>query len=249
MRLITTILLIATVSLTAMAEDFINGAVYIKSSTDNLKFSWVGQGSSTNDVLKVGRTYSSEKNIFELTTKEQQATLQLSSGLLVQVSPNSEFRVDAFNQMIADATIEPEALKAGDFIMNLALMNGSAYFVAPKYASSNTMCVLQTPLMNLELNGGKYHIKASQKFTAIYTLEGTIGVFDNQTNKKTIKQAGTMVMIVPSPMKATETMVLEKSIDSTEFKKMSDGLKQLESSTPSVMFVVVGGKIIGVKLQ
>jgi hypothetical protein len=250
MKLIITLFLIVAATMCACAQDFINGGIYVKSSTENLKFSWVGQGSSTNEVLKIGKTYSSDKNMFELATKDQQeAIFQLSSGLLVQVSPNSEFRVDAFNQMIADANVEPESLKAGDFILNVALMNGSAYFVAPKYASSNTMCVLQTPLMNLELNGGKYHVKTSPKFTFVYVLDGTVGIFDNQTNKKTVKQAGTMVLIFPSPIRATETMVTEKVIDTAETRKMSDTIRQLESSKPQVMFSLVNGKILGIRLQ
>ena len=231
------------------AEDFVNGTYYIKSAPNSLSFSWIGQSTSNSEPLIVGRTYSSDKDIFSLITKDNQAIIQFSSGLLVQVSPNSEFRVDAFNQMIADASNEPEVLKAGDFILNTALMDGSAYIVAPRYASSNTMCVLQTPLMNLELNGGKYHIKASPKYTFIYVLDGTVGIFDNQTNKKTVKKAGTMVLIFPSPMKAAETMITEKVIDTEETRKMSDTLNGLESSDPKVSFVVIKGKIIGVKLN
>jgi hypothetical protein len=227
----------------------VNGAYYVKSAPEKQSFKWIGQGADESSILKVGKTYSSEQKIFNLNTDNGDVSLQFSSGLLVQVSPNSEFRVDAFNQMIAAANVEPESLMAGDFILNIALMNGTAYFVAPKYASSNTMCVLQTPLMNLELNGGKYHVKTSQKFTLVYILDGTIGVFDNQTNKKTVKQAGTMILIFPSPIKATETMVTEKSIDGEEAKKMIGVVKQLDSVKSNTMFVIIDGKIVGVKIQ
>jgi hypothetical protein len=234
---------------TSQAQDFINGACYIKSASESLKFSWINQTGTETNALKVGKTYASEKSMFSVTTQEkQQTTLHLSSGLIVQVSPNSEFRVDAFNQMIADATNEPEALRTGDFILNAALMEGSAYFVAPNYASSNTMCVLQTPLMNLELNGGKYHIKTSLKYTFIYVLDGSIGIFDNQTNKKTVKKAGTMVLIFPSPMKATDTMITEKVLDTEETRKLVAVTKELEAGKSSVSFVVIAGKIVGIKL-
>ena len=250
MRRLITLLFVATLTITTNAEDFINGAYYIKASPADLTFRWVGQSNTEIVPLKMGRTYSSEKNLFELITKDDQSvTLQLSSGLLVQVSPNSEFRIDAFNQMIADATIEPEILRAGDFILNISLMNGSAHIIAPKYSSSNTMCVLQTPLMNLELNDGKYHIKASQKFTFVYILEGHVGIFNNQSNKKTTEHAGTAIIIFPSPMKATETMVTKKSIEPDEFQKMSLNLQKVENLSPKMSFVVIGGKIIGIKLQ
>jgi len=249
MKLITTLFLMAMVA-TAISEDFINGAAYIKSAPDNFVFSWIGQNTSVKTPITIGKTYESDKEMFELMTVDQQEiVLKLSSGMLIQVNPNSEYRLDAFNQMVANVNTEPALLKAGDFILNSALMNGSAYFIAPKYTSSNTMCVLQTPLMNLELNGGKYHIKASPKFTAIYTLEGSVGIFDNQSNKKTIKPSGTMAMVVPSPMHNTETLILEKTIDITELQKLNDSIRQLETSSPKVMFVISSGKIIGVKLE
>jgi hypothetical protein len=127
-------------------------------------------------------------------------------------------------------------------------MNGSAYFVAPKCSSSNTMCVLQTPLMNVELNGGKYHIKATTKYAVIYVLDGTVGIFDNQTNRKVVKQAGTMVFIFPSPMKPTDVMVTDKTIDAIEFRKMAGVVKEMDATKSSVLFALVDGKIIGIKM-
>ena len=244
------LLMAAILTISGFAEDFINGSYYIKSVTDGTKFNWVGQSTIETATLVVGKTYASENDMFELITKDdQEVILQFSSELLVQVSPDSEFRVDAFNQMVVDSNVQPESLKAGDFILNTALMNGSAYIIAPKYSSPNTICVLQTPLMNVELNGGKYQIRSTQKFTIIYVLEGTVGVFDTQTNKKTVKQAGTMVLIFPSPMRTGEVMVTEKNIESDEYKKMLSTIKQLETSKPTVLFALVNGKIIGIKLQ
>jgi len=250
MKFLTTLFIIVAVSLTAIAEDFINGSYYIKSASDGVRFNWVGQSTTETAVLVVGKTYTSENDMFELVTKEnQEVILQFSSDLLIQVSPDSEFRVDAFNQMVSDSNAQPEVLKSGDYILNTALMAGSAYVIAPKYSSPNTMCVLQTPLMNIELNGGKYQIKSTPKFTIVYVVEGSVGVFDTQTNKKTVKQAGTMVLIFPSPMKAGDVMVTEKNVESDEYKKITSVLKQLETSKPSIIFALIDGKIVGVKLQ
>lgn len=251
MKFLTTFFLTMAVSLTAITEDFINGAYFVKSATGGTKFNLVGQTTTETSTLVVGKTYESENDIFELITGEnQKVTLQFSSGLLVQVLPDSEFRVDAFNQMVADSNIQPAVLGVGDFILNTALMNGSAYVIAPKYSSSNTLCVLQTPLTNIELNGGKYQIRSTQKFVIVYVLEGSVGVFDNKTGKKTVKQTGTMVLIFPSPIKNGEVMVTEKSIDSEEYKKMFIATKQLESSNLyfDIIFALINGKIIGIRL-
>lgn len=250
MKFLTTLFLTVAVSLTAITEDFINGSYYIKSATDGIRFNWIGQSTTETKALVVGKTYASENDMFELITGEnQEVILQFSSELLVQVSPNSEFRVDAFNQMVGDSNVQPEVLKAGDFILNTALMNGSVYIIAPEYSSPNTMCVLQTPLMNVELPGGKYQIRTTTKYTIIYVAEGTVGVFDTQTNKKTVKQAGTMVLIFPSPMRSGEVMVTEKNVELDEYKKLLATLKQLETSEPTALFALMDGKIVGIKLQ
>jgi len=230
------------------AEDFINGAYYIRSAPTNATFAWVGQKQTESQPLRAGHTYSSDKNLFDLETKEYEVSIQLSSGLSVLIATNSEFRVDSFNQMVT-VNPEPETLKGGDFILNLSLMNGSAYFIAPKYSSSNTLCVLQTPLMNLELNGGKYYIKVSPKFTIIYIVEGTIGLFDSQTNLKTSENAGEMVLIFPSPLKPTETLTTRKAIASDDMLKISANLQKFSPNASTPGFVVIDGKIIGYRLQ
>lgn len=249
-KLIISVFLSLLVNFAVSAEDFVSGAIYVKSCTDtNTEFSWVDLGiPPKTSVLKIGRTYSSEKDVFELTTKDnQEVSLKLSSGLSVLVSPNSEFRVDAFNQMVSDIKVEPETLKKGDIIATLSLLNGSAYFIAPQYSSTNSVCVLQTPLVNIELKNGKYHIKASSRYTFVYVLEGTVGIYDNQNNKKSIKESGIAIVVFPNPMKNSETMITEKTIKEEELQKMSDAVKQLDVSYPDVIFAVIDEKIIGIK--
>lgn len=249
MKTILTIILLAITTLVMHGEDFINGSYYIKSASPDITHNWVGQSFTETGKLVVGKSYSSETDMFELITKRsQQVDIQFSSGLLARVTPNSEFRVDAFNQMVSDDSAQPEKLIGGDFVLNTALMNGEAYFVATKYTSPNTMCVLQTPLMNVELNGGEYHVKANQKYTIIYVLKGSLGVFDNQTNKKTMKSEGTMVLIFPSPMKSTDIMITEKGIEPEEYKKLTDDVQVIRSAQPQIMFALVNGKIVGIKL-
>ena len=249
MKTIFTILLSLGLMLPALALDFVNGSYYVKSATEGMTFDWVGPITPAKYALVVGKSYASEKEMFELVTKENQtATFQFSSGLLVQVLPESEFRVDSFSVMIDDAKTEPKVLEAGDFLLNTALMAGAVNVVAPKYTSPQTACVLQTPLMNLELNNGKYHIKASQNYVFVYVLEGTLTVLDNQTNEKIIKQAGNQVLIFPSPINKNETMVTEKNIRAEEYKLYSSDVKELESAEPNVLFAIVDGKIVGIKL-
>ena len=240
-------ILIFLLTMTAYASDFIPGAYYIHSTKTNAVYVDVNQTTTTTNALLTGHTYFSADGVFELNTTEQSTVLQFSSGLTIQALPGSTFGVDSFTQTVADIDATPEILKVKDYILSVSLMYGAAHIVAPKYDSVNTMCVLQTPLMNLELNDGTYHIKSSPKFTAVYVLSGKIGVFDNQTNVKITKPAGTMIMIFPSPMRSSDTLVTEKPIELAEKTKLLTEAAALKSVYSDVMFSLIDGKIIGIK--
>lgn len=249
MKKILTLLLSALLCGSVMCEDFLTGGTFVKSATDGSQINFVGQTTSETAKMVVGRTYSSEMDMLEITTAGTQTIdLQLSTGTLVRVHPSSEFRVDAFNQMVKNSDAEPELVVSADYILNLALMNGEAFIITPKYSSPNTMCVLQTPLANLELNGGKYFVKASQKFVICYVVEGSVGVFNPKTNKKDVIETPQMAFIVPFPGEIG-VMVTSKGIDSGELLKQINTLKEIDSSKDSVIFAVIDKKIVGIKVK
>jgi hypothetical protein len=162
--------------------------------------------------------------------------------------PGSEFRVDAFNQMVQNVDNEPELVRYSDYLLNMSLMNGETYIVNYSYNSPNTMCILQTPLANLELNGGKYLIKANQKFVICYVIEGKVAVLHPKTNKKEEVKQGQMAFIVPFPGESS-VMITSKSTEPGEFLKQINAIKEVESSRDSVMFVVIDKKVVGVKVK
>ena len=232
-----------------ICEDFLNGGTFVKSAGKGSRVSLVGQTTSETLPMVVGRTYSSETDLLEIKTDGTQTIeLQLSVGTQVRVHPSSEFRVDMFNQMVKNSDAEPELVDSTDYMLNLALMDGEAFIITPKYSSPNTMCVLQTPLANLELNGGKYFVKASQKFVICYVVEGSVGVFNPKTNKKDTIQTPQMAFIVPFPGEIG-VMVTSKGIDSGELLKQINTLKEIESSKDSVIFAVIDKKIVGIKVK
>ena len=231
------------------AEDFLAGGVFVKNATDKVDLHLVGVSQTITNEVVIGRTYTAGDNMLEIITKTNEVVdLQLSTGTQVRVSPSSEFRVDAFNQMVQNVDNEPELIRYSDYLLNMALMDGEAQFINYSYNSPNTMCILQTPLANLELNGAKCFIKANQKYVICYVVEGRVNIFHPKTNKKEEVNQGQMGFIVPFPGEQS-VMITSKSIEPGEFLKQINSIKDVESSKDSVMFIVIDRKIVGVKIK
>jgi len=253
---LTTVLLLLLVSLTlTQSEDFLPGGVYVieKGYTNQATLYLVGQSQSIGHFVIGGKTYSNDEASLEIITSTNATTgmdLQLSNGTLVRVNPGSEFRVDSFNQMVTNSDGQPETIKFSDYILNMAVMSGDAYVVSPPHASPNTMVIVQTPLANLELLGGKYLIKSSQKYVIAYVIDGDIAVLDSKTNKKEVVSKGQMAFVVPVAFPTELKLITtSKSIEPSELSKQLLAVKDLESSSNSVMFVVIDKKIVGVKVR
>ena len=230
-----------------LAEDFLPGGVFVKSAIDVSKINSVSPTKTDTLPLIIGKTYWSLDNILEVLTAEKQtAEFQFSNGALVKVMPSSEFRIDSFNSMVSNSDSQPEIAKFTDTLLNLALMNGESFIVIPSHNSPNTMCVLQTPLANIELNGSKVLVKASPKFVIAYIVEGKIAVIDSKTNKKEEIKQGQMAFIVPFPGES-HVIVTSKAIEPGELLKQMNMVKELESTKESVIFAVIDKKIVGIR--
>jgi len=242
-------LLLATLSLNVLSEDFLSGGTYVMSAPDGIKYNLIGQVSTETDNLIVGRTYSSDTESIEITTASSQTVLlKLSNEILVELQPDSKFSVDGFNQMVKNDDAEPMVVVYTDYIANLNLLEGDAYISSPTYDSANTMNVLQTPLANLELSGGKYLVKSSQKFVICYVIDGSVKVFNPKTNKKETVEDGQMAFIVPFPGE-TGVMVTSKTIEPGELLGQTNKVKEIEKNKDSVIFAVINKKIVGIKVK
>lgn len=249
MKKLLTLLLLATSFYNVVSEDFLTGGTYVASAVQGAKYNLVGQTTTETQTIVEGRTYSSEMDVFEVVTKENEhMKLHLSSGVLVDVLPETTFSVDAFNQMVKNNDAEPELAVSTDYILNMSLLSGDAYVVSPKYDSPNTMCVLQTALANLELNGGTYRINSSQKYVICYVLDGQVQVFNPKTNKKESITKGQMAFIVPFPGDSG-VLVTSKTIDGNELTTQYKEVKEVEKIKDDVIFAIINKKIVGIKVK
>lgn len=232
-----------------ISEDFLSGGTYVMSAPEGMKYNLIGQVVTESNDLIVGRTYSSDVESIEISTsKSQNVLLKLSNEILVELQPNSKFSVDGFNQMVKNDEAEPMLVVYTDYISNLNLLSGDAYISSPLYDSDNTMNVLQTPLANLELSGGKYLVKSSQKFVICYVIDGSVKVFNPKTNKKEVIENDQMAFIVPFPGE-TGVMVTSKTIESGELLEQTNKIKEIEKNKDSVIFAVIDKKIVGIKVK
>ena len=236
-----------------------NGFVTVYNHTSGLNYQSyrVDTKSFITNGLEQFKTYEIDVNTFEITTKTNETVgLCFVNGNIVKVSENSEFRVDLMNVSLKNKTPYPSKVDIGTYSLNMSLMEGEGWFDVT--SSGNDQCLLQTPLVNLGLDTGKFYIQTTKNSVMVYVIEGNLGVYDNVNNKKEEIQSGNAVLIRPSPKLSPKqlelfadkmTTVIKKAKPET-FKVHLETINQLkEACTAELMFVHIDNKIIGVKIK
>jgi hypothetical protein len=196
-------------------------------------------------------------NTFEINTDTNEfAILLFSNNTLVKVNQNSEFRVDGFEMSLDNTNSYPSRINVNTYNMNLALMEGEAYFVIFKNSKTDQL-ILQTPVSNLGLEVGKYYIQSSKKSVLVYILEGTLDVYDNVTNKKETIKSNNAVLINPPLVLSPKQRELFGDKANTSVKKPKEGqfkpfldvVNEMELVRDEVIFISVDNKIVGAKVK
>lgn len=257
-RIKLTLLTLLCLSSVLYAEQ-INGFVTVYNHSEGLNYQSykVDTKSFVTNGLEQYKTYEIDVNTFEINTKPNETVgLYFVNGNVVKVSENSEFRVDLMNVTLKNKTTYPSKVDVETYNLNMALMEGEGWFDVK--TSGNDQCLLQTPLVNLGLDTGKFYIQTTKNSVMVYIIEGSLGVYDNVTNKKEEIQSGNAVLIRPSPKLSPKqlelfadkmTTVIKKAKPET-FKVHLEIINQLkEDCTAELMLVQIDNKIIGVKIK
>lgn len=257
-RIKLTLLTLLCLSSVLYAEQ-INGFVTVYNHSEGLNYQSykVDTKSFVTNGLEQYKTYEIDVNTFEINTKPNETVgLYFVNGNIVKVSENSEFRVDLMNVTLKNKTTYPSKVDVETYNLNMALMEGEGWFDVK--TSGNDQCLLQTPLVNLGLDTGKFYIQTTKNSVMVYIIEGSLGVYDNVTNKKEEIQSGNAVLIRPSPKLSPKqlelfadkmTTVIKKAKPET-FKVHLETINQLkEACTAELMLVQIDNKIIGVKIK
>lgn len=230
------------------AEEFTTGGIFVQNATTNLSYTLLSKTTNLVEQIVVGKTYRLDTDVMEVKTKVGESlSLALSTGLQLKVLPDSTFSIDSFNQLVVNDEGQPSTLKAEYAVTSLSLMDGEIELICPKL-DTNSQCILQTPLVNVNLAEGRLSIKANPKYVILNAIEGGVVVMDSK-NKKTVIDKGNLGLIIPYPGKDGQIMVTQKAISPEELEKLTTALSDMAKTQKDVLFVVMDKKVVGVRLK
>lgn len=230
------------------AEEFTTGGIYVQAASESQTCNLLSKTTNLVQKLIVGKTYRLESDVMEIKSKAgESVAMVFSTGLQTRVSQNSTFSVDAFNQLVVNNEGQPEALNAEYAVTSLTLMDGELEVISPQ-VDTNSQCIIQTPLVNVNLAEGRLVIKSNPKYVMLNAIEGAVTVVDSR-NRKSVIDKGQMGLIIPYPGRDGEIMVTTKAISPEELEKHTKNLNELALAKKNVLFVVIDSKIVGIRLK
>ena len=230
------------------AEEFTTGGIYVQVASENQTCNFISKDTNFVEKIVVGKTYRIEADVMEFKTKATDSIdLALSTGLQIKVNPNTTFSIDSFNQLIVNDESQPAAIQAQYSVTALSLMDGEVELIAPKF-DTNSQCILQTPLVNVNVAEGRLVVKSNPKWVMLNAIEGGVTVVDSK-NKTTFIDKGQMGLIIQYPGRDDQIMVTQKVISPDELDKMTASLNKLATHSKDVLFIVIDKRIVGVRLK
>lgn len=239
--------------------EIIDGSVIAHSITGNPSYVTFNPLTKifTTNRLDVFTTYPVGINTFELSTdKGQSANLLLANNSIIKIMPESDFRIDSFNINVKNVQQYPVKVESESYNLNLAITKGEVFFIT-QATNAFDLLILQTPVSNIGLGNGIYHVTVETNTVIIYILDGYLDVYDNVTNKKENVKEGNVVLIHPPPKLSTKraNTFSDKMITSVKKSSSNDSdplLKSIENITnihEEILFACINSNIIAIKIK
>lgn len=145
----------------------------------------------------------------------------------------------------------PNIIKINDASFNFSLM-GQLYVISD-FTKSST---IGTSMANITFEKAKVFVKAGEKYTQVYVIEGKVVVYDSKSKKKKELKEGDYLVITPQVVLSPREARVTSSGNSFSIKEIEDEEKQahdkeiisLQSKLKDTIFVNYGSNIFGVKL-
>lgn len=145
----------------------------------------------------------------------------------------------------------PKIIQVTDSAFTFSLM-GQLYIVS-EYDKLST---IGTSMANISYGKSKFFIKAGEKYTQVYVIEGNVVVYDSKSKKKKELKSGDYLVITPQVTLSPRETKVSSSGNSFSIKEIEEDEKQahdkeissLESKLKNTLFVNYGNNIFGVKL-
>ena len=146
----------------------------------------------------------------------------------------------------------PEIVKIEDSSFTLSLM-GQLYVVSEHTKQST----IGTSMGNIVYEKAKFFVKAGEKYTHVYAVEGKITVLDTKSSKKKELKVGDYLVITPQVNLSPRSNIGITSGNSFSIKEVEDlekdihlkELEKLNNKLDNVLFINYSKSIFGIKLK
>lgn len=246
--ILTSILLFASSAIIALGADMTNGAFFVDSPVEcHLIFQ---NGSTRTNQLGAGKTYVAPPTVAEMESTNR-ATFHLAGGPVIDVSPQSLFSIDLFEQEVKNLDALPRSAEFGNHNINLTLSKGE-FSIIYSNASVNSSLIVSTPYATYQLHGGKYFFRINERSVIAFVMDGIMTVHGDK-NRKDVTDKGKLSVVVPfsDPGSGVDDKIVSsiKVLKSEDRERFSVPILQAEKKCGDVMFIVITGRVIGVLLK
>ena len=138
------------------------------------------------------------------------------------------------------------------------MIEGELEVVSQQKNGDEDLATINTRLVSVIVNKGKYIISADDRTTVIVVLDGSVLVLDNSSKKKETVKAEHTAVIVPAPKfqgRGVDTsfkrgnMFTIKDTSNPDAESYLLGVNSIEKSAIQFRFIVVDKSVRGVKIN
>ena len=134
-------------------------------------------------------------------------------------------------------------------MLNVGLMNGSAYFVYPEDDTNSSM-IVSTPLADIELHKGSYYFVVNEKNILVLVIDGTATAYGDKKDTKTVN-AGNALIVMPNEVGILDSKISlsMQFIHEPVLNKLKSVVKEISNLKNETLFIRINGKTIGVLIN
>jgi len=201
----------------------------------------------------IGKTYTLHNNLSVTTSTNETAAYVLPYRIAIQQKELSAAYFNATPTEYVNDFKLPEVLKIKDSQFNFSAQG--EFYVLSESAKQTT---IGTSMSLIVFEKAALFVKAGEKFTHVYVLDGTATVLDSKSSKKKKElKAGDYLVITPQATLSPKETAIRNLGNSFSIKEVEDiekdahaaEIKTLQTKLDNVLFVNYGTNIFGIKLH
>jgi plastocyanin len=249
MKKLLTLLLTSWVFIsTTVAND-----LFLYDAAEKVELADVISNKLVSQATTIGKTYTLTNNLSVSTSTNATATYALPYRIAVHQKENSAAYFNATPIEYINTFKLPEVVKVKDSQFNFSAQ-GEFYVVS----DSAKQTTIGTSMSLIVFEKATLFVKAGDKFTHVYVVDGKATVLDNKSSKKKKElKAGDYLVITPQASLSPKEASVRNLGNSFSIKEVEDvekdahaaELKSLQTKLDNVLFVNYDANVFGVKFK